>query len=630
MITKKNNNNFMIGAAIFIVLILIISGLYFVYGASEIDTIEDTSIEDITIDDQISPNSNQALLVEINRIRHRGIVDALLSRGSAWKNPPAFFYEVTRDGNTFISKDVSAAGGASNELLFNTWDTMFQENRIQEDIEEEQEFVDVSIVIIERETSGLLGRKSQDVPKETIDVTYDFRTGRWTGDDYLMDKDGYGHYVGDTFEIWFKIYQTDKDADGIPYWTEVNILNTNPDDSDKNNDPDNDGIPTDWEWYWGYDPFTWDDHENLDPDMDGIQNIEEYKFWKYFANPYAQDIYMEVDGMEKGGFLDPEHVFYEETAQIIIERFTEHGINFYIDNGWPNEKTIGGGELLPHYDVVSQESGIMLQFYRNNFDDERKGTFRYLIVGHDAGFAIPSEYNRYDTMVIDSSLYKIYLRRGAFTPRTQRIVLAAAALHELGHTFGIAPWTFQGNDNLTFADRSQKQEYLDTWGDYVSVMNYYYIWDKDLCDYSEGQNGKPYDQNDWENFYLPTFEIDSNAVEDPIIEPPGTDRLINESPIVPLGDDWFFDENLTEEYQSSLTSKCYVENINHVEIQIYTQGIDKKDTMQEEKMVKIYAKPDTDNTYSEWSLIAEGHLDEEHNIVFYNQQSLIDEMKEFI
>ena len=202
--------------------------------------------------------------------------------------------------------------------------------------------------------------------------------------------------------------------------------------------------------------------------------------------------------MEKGGLFDIEHEFYEESGQIMIERFCEHGINLYIDDGWPGG---GGGDVLTHYDTISQDSGVMLQFYDHYFSDDRKGIFRYVVVGHNAGFCIPSEFNRYDTMAVDSSPYKSYLKRNAFTPRTQRLVLAAATLHELGHSLGIAPWTFEGNDNLSFAyGLAARRNYADTWGDYYSVMNYYYIYNKPfflndgsreyLFDYSEPRNNR--------------------------------------------------------------------------------------------------------------------------------------------
>ena len=150
MTAEQKKNNVIIVAAIVIVLILVLSGVYYgiiYFGEKPKNIVQQEKIP--VIDDQISPGGDQALLVEINRIRHRGIIEAMLDSGPRMPSPPSFFYSCTRDGNTFVSKDVSAAGGASNEQLFTTWDTMGQENRMQEDIAEEQATVDVSISIWE-------------------------------------------------------------------------------------------------------------------------------------------------------------------------------------------------------------------------------------------------------------------------------------------------------------------------------------------------------------------------------------------------------------------------------------------------------------------------------------------------
>ena len=625
MINSSKNNKLIMWVSIFIIAIIILVGLYYTleyFGKEEKK--ETTEPETVGIDDRISPLGDQGLIVEINRIRDRELLDKILQTRNSWKSNPQFYYTISIDNlDDFSSKDVSAAGGASSELYFTDWDTMGQENRVMKDVKEEQETSDVTIKIYEHVNSGLLGLKSSDELKESIHVTYNYRTGRWSGDDYLKDNDGLGHYLGDNFEIWFNIYQTDYDGDYIPYWTEVNVLHTDPRVDDSKNDPDNDGIPTTWEWKWGYDPFTWDNHKSLDPDLDGIQNIEEYEMEKYFANPYSQDIYIEVDGMEKGGLFDTKHEWLEESGQIMIERFAAHGINLYIDNGWSTGLTNGGGELLTYYDTISQDSGVMLQFYDNHFADSRKGIFRYMIVAHNAGFCIPSEFNRYDTIVIDNSLYRL-IKRTAFTARTQRLVLAAAAMHELGHSLGIAPWTFQGNDNLTFANgRAAKQKYADTWGDYYSVMNYYHIWDKNLVDYSDGSNGAPYDQNDWEHFYLPTFDIDSNAMEDPLIEAPGTDRIVFEN-FSPTNDKWMLDENLTNKNSGILKKMCYVKNVNY-DINVYVP-VNSTVANSKDRNVLVFAKPDTGATYSEWSLISEGKLNEDNTLVFYSQQNIIDSL----
>jgi len=79
-------------------------------------------------------------------------------------------------------------------------------------------------------------------------------------------------------------------------------------------------IPTSWEWRWGYDPFTWNDHGNLDPDVDGIENIEEYQMAKWLSDPFQPDIYIETDGMQKKGLIDVKHIFFKEAQQMIIER----------------------------------------------------------------------------------------------------------------------------------------------------------------------------------------------------------------------------------------------------------------------------------------------------------------------
>ena len=517
-----------IGITLLVVACLVISSIfvYYTFVDKEDETVEEEPVGAGEYDlDKISPYTNQGLTLEILRIRHRGIIDVMMQRGNAWKSKPEFYFISNIDDQEYVSKDVYAAGGAESEDLFNVWDTMFIENKIVRDAVEEQESSKITLKIIERTTSGLLGRRHQDTEKESISVTYDYRTGNWTGGDFINDSDGYGHYVGENFEVWFNVYQTDYDFDDIPYWTEVNILGTNPKQDDSKLDPDGDGIPTSWEYKWGYDPFVYDNHSILDPDKDGLENVEECFMKKYFADPYSQDIYLEADGMEKGGFFDPAHVFWEESQQILIERFAQHGIKLFIDYGWPGSPVNAGGELLIHYETISQDSGMMLQFYRNHFPDERKGIFRYVVIAHNAGFCHPAEYNKYDCMAVGTSPEKLYLKRGAFTGRTQRIVLAAGIMHEMGHSLSIGPWNVGGCDNITFAfGRAEEQEFLDRWGDYRSVMSYYYIWDKTLVDYSDGTNG-PNDVSDWDLLDLRFFQENAKVIEDPGFELPGVEEI---------------------------------------------------------------------------------------------------------
>jgi len=458
------------------------------------------------IDDRISPLGTQGVIFEINRIRSRGIIDVMMKSGSDWKNPPSFYFITDIDGKQYVSKDVVSAGGASAETLFHTWDSIFMDNKILERTPQEQPTSKLTLIIMERDRSGLLGRKYKDVEKEKINLIYDYKTGHWTGDDYLNDSDGYGHYVGTNYDVWFNVYQTSYCDDIVPYWYIVNVYHLNGTFDCTNYDPNGDGIPLPWDFKWGYDPFAHDNHSLADPDHDGLTNLEEYQMQKYYADPFHQDIYIEADGMQKHGFFDWPHVLWNESKEIVIERFAEHNICVYIDNGWPGDPTNGGGELLPWIETLSIASGMMLQFYKWHFADDRIGIFRYCVIAYNSGFCYPSVNNRYDTFTADSSPYRMYIRRLAFTPRTQRLLLASAVMHELGHSLGINNSVVGGNDNATFGQgKAAKAAYLARWGNYKSVMNYYYIWDNKLVDYSDGTHGSG-DVNDWKVFDLTYFK----------------------------------------------------------------------------------------------------------------------------
>ena len=155
----------------------------------------------------------------------------------------------------------------------------------------------------------------------------------------------------------------------------------------------------------------------------------------------------------------------------------------------------------------------------------------------------------------------------------------------------------------------------------LNLINYKNIDDKNLIDYSDGSNGSPYDQNDWAHFYLPTFEIEANAVEDPIIEPPGKERLINET-VEPIQGDWILDENLTKTYTSVFSEIANINNMD-VEYRVYMFGNDSI-IQNEQPIIKVFARPDVFPTYAEWSLITEGKITEDKEIELYSQQALID------
>jgi hypothetical protein len=355
VISRKTQTRAII--AIAVVIILILSGVLAVYVINLEEEPEEKEEEaEKEVDNRISPLSTQAVFLNIHRIRRKGIIDQIEDSGSrlanimpryslawsfldgmlpakrGWDKPPNFNYIAVLDGFEYK--------GAKE---FNTWDTDYMNREFFRKVEAEQEKTDISITFIEKE-KRLLGTTEKEI--ESFTVTYDFRHGTWDGDDYFDDVDGYGHYDGANYEMWFSIRQTDNDADGIPYWVEINILGTDPNIDDSRYDPDNDSIPTTWEWKWGYDPLTFNNHSVLDPDNDGLQNTEEYFMEKWLANPFYPDIYIEADYMEKAPFrpykiaiapgriipiprprivktqLDGvDHIFYEGSQQMLMERF---------------------------------------------------------------------------------------------------------------------------------------------------------------------------------------------------------------------------------------------------------------------------------------------------------------------
>ena len=623
--TKKTNNMIIAGTAIIIVAIIIIAG---VFAYTDIFREEKKVIEkeEFILDDRVSPLENQALILEVLRIRHRGLYDKLMTPGRSWKSKPSFYYIAELDGLEYISKDVEHLGRVE-EILFTGWDTMFQENKIMRDADEEQNSSVVTITLMERIKKGLLGRRSQDVERGSLTITYDYKTGRWHGDDSFRDYDGYGHWIGETFELWFNVYQIDTDLDFIPYWTEVNILGTDPQRDDSDKDPDEDGIPTAWEWKWGYDPNKWDDHEKLDPDVDGIENIEEYQLEKWLADPFSQDIYIEVDYMERGGLLDPPHILWEESQQAIVEKYAEHNIKMYFDMGWPDTPLNGGGEELPHYDQISQDSGMILQFYKHHFPDERKGSFRYIVMGHDGPFNHPAKSNVYDvihnaynllpmTLIKNLVAYKILP-----TGRANRIKVASTLMHELGHSVGISPWTFEGCDNISYAyGRAERKKYDETWGDYYSVMNYYHMYSTKLLDYSDGSNGPPYDQNDWMMLFVPSYQYNAELIEEIFFHPPGFDKIVwGETETSVTG--YVYNETLTNKITKDMKGWSPVDPID---ANWLVFKLDEKDKYPNYQDIKILVQPDV--PYAGWALYGEGELDEEENINLYSQEDIISEI----
>jgi len=135
----RQKQRFLIGLTLVVIAIILLASITVYYAfILEEDTRQEPepSIGDLWDTSMISPLENQGVIFEILRIRHRGLLDTILNGGRSWKSKPQFYFITNMDNLEYISKDVHAATGESEEL-FNTWDTMFQENKIPRNAEEE-------------------------------------------------------------------------------------------------------------------------------------------------------------------------------------------------------------------------------------------------------------------------------------------------------------------------------------------------------------------------------------------------------------------------------------------------------------------------------------------------------------
>ena len=229
--------------------------------------------------------------------------------------------------------------------------------------------------------------------------------------------------------------------------------------------------------------------------------------------------------------------------------------------------------------------------------------------GATSAFSGNTMYNNFDTIVIGTTLYQ----RRLLTPRVQRLLLASTVLHEIGHTLSIAPYTIEGCDNNSFSNKfipsKDRQKYLEEWGNYKSVMNYFYVSDIKIVDYSDGSHGYN-DQNDWEKFYLPFFEIECNIVCEPGTIPPATDKTVDENLSIVL-DGWEYNEELTQRYIENISDWSPIDPIK-CSWNVYVK-ID-EDSFPSNRNIRVYARPQV--PISQWSLIVEGEIDNKGDMNF--------------
>lgn len=438
------------------------------------------------------PPENVTVVVDITRI-HTHTLE---------KPNPAVYLKIFINGENSIWREEVYHG----KDIWLEWSMAAR--TIEYDVEEP---VDIEIQLWEKKYLG--SDKSCDISKgnsKTVNIVYDLKRGEWTGDDYLQDRNGYGHTSGfedgnyneRDCEIWFDIHQWTGDGhpgsgDRLTYWEKVNVYDLDPWTDYSGYDFDDDGIPIEWEDKYGYDPFTWDDHEELDPDEDGLTNVQEWKTSQWLSDPFSRDIFIEVDFMEGKYRWSGDYVFPEGSQHLLCNAFAKKNITVHIDDGLMG----GGGDLIP-YDREMSGSDLMgarlKYFLHGDPDNWRRGIFHYAIMCCQMDWRVGGRMFYTDSHVVAARYVKnfrlLWIIHGSYLDKA----FASVFMHELGHTLGL--FGFEGIDNQNTRFPWQ----LDYWryGPYRSCMNYRYVYK--LVDYSNGDD-EEYDQDDWGKLDLTRF-----------------------------------------------------------------------------------------------------------------------------
>lgn len=367
-------------------------------------------------------------------------------------------------------------------------------------------------VLIINETNSFVCDLDMNTGTGNATILYDRYTGHWTGDDFIGDSSGYGRLNGcddgsyytfeNDFEICFSIDIIDTDGDGVPQWYEENVYGTDPLVDNTYDDEDNDGLPLYWEYKWGYNPYTYEDHMLLDNENDGLSNYEEFLVSSYGSDPYRDDIFLELDQMEIGPNGEGDYI-PEDALTLVAQTYSKRNIVFHCDTG-----SMGGGQILPFEPVIFMGQGreyYMKYFLNGDTNNWKRGVFRYALFVYNhlpiRGMEFPGEHTillyfipGLNSFVISTSIFEL-------TDRSAEESSAFMILHELGHTCGMYMGKPLGCDNQLMRLPWSLQNIL--FKNYKSVMNYKYAYS--ILDYSDGTNGFG-DYDDWGNLDLTYFQ----------------------------------------------------------------------------------------------------------------------------
>jgi hypothetical protein len=152
------------------------------------------------------------------------------------------------------------------------------------------------------------------------------------------------------------------------------------------------------------------------------------------------------------------------------------------------------------------------------------------------------------------------------------------------------------------------------------VLNYLYCnGPKSLFDLSHGENGPPYDQNDWGYMFVGHFQYNAELIEEPYYEPQGGANLVHSEKGKVTG--YVYDSNFTEKFVKYIKDWSPIDPIK-VNWSVY-KLVDNKGNLNYRE-IKVFAQPKIKTT-RQWLLFQEGDLDSEGNMQFYSFDNILKE-----
>jgi len=236
------------------------------------------------------------------------------------------------------------------------------------------------------------------------------------------------------------------------------------------------------------------DHANLDPDNDGLNNIEECFTDQWGSDPNYKDIFLEIDWF-KTNITDETNKPMDEQIEKIKKVFKRHKINIHVDTG-----DLGGGEEIDftgNYTWLNKLDFYWDYFLHNDLNNPRKGVFHYgLICSYGRGGYALFGWDHMDSF--DCVAQQLSENKPLFS---KQHLIISVVLHELGHTLKLLGDTHGGIDNVEATRPFSRQFWL--YKNYKSCMNYIYTFF--ILDYSDGSIRRN-DFDDWGNIDLGFFK----------------------------------------------------------------------------------------------------------------------------